>query len=117
MEGLTADVGSSALCVLLLPSVSACSGAYLLNMSLRRPQAQCHCKCKRLSCLQVRVEIADMTNTCQHSRQGKRVGVELRPVQGGSGKLMLVLELQKQASPRSSNRMHTTIPGERFSRG
>lgn len=60
------------------------------------------------------MEIADLTNTCQHSRQGKRVGVELRPVQGGSGKLRLVLELQKQARLRSSISVHTKVPGERF---
>ena len=71
--------------------------------------------CERVACLQVRVEIADLTNTCQHSRQGKRVGVELRPVQGGSGKLRLVLELQKQVRLRShEDSVRIRVPGERF---
>ena len=111
MEGLTADVSSFTLCVLWLPSVSACSGASLLGMRLRHLQAWCHCNVGHIVCLQVRVEIADLTNTCQHSRQGKRVGVELQPLQGGSGKLRLVLELQKQARMCSSNSVHTKLPG------
>ena len=62
------------------------------------------------------MEIADLTNTCHHSRTGKRVGVELRPVQRSASKLRLVLELQKQAHrARSLDCIHINSTGEVFS--
>ena len=117
MEGLTADVRSSVFCLISLLPSSLCTSVQSQWCASGTHKLGVTASVSELSCRQVRVEIADLTNTCQHSRQGKRVGVELRPVQGAPGKLRLVLELQKQARLRCSTGTHTQVFEERFCEG